>query len=107
MAQEPLTGLSASVHQRLIRVFTGFPKVEKVILYGSRAKGVHQPSSDIDLTLLGPELTLKDQFRIEEALDDLLLPVKIDCSVFDKIDNPALREHIERVGKVVYEREEA
>lgn len=103
MEQEPL-GLSPTVRDRLTRIFATFPRVEKVVLYGSRAKGTHKPSSDIDLTLFGPELTLRDQFRIEEALDDLLLPVKIDLSIFDKIDNPALKSHIERVGKVVYER---
>lgn len=105
MEQEPITGLSSSVRERLIHLFSTFPRVEKGVLYGSRAKGTHKPSSDIDLTLFGSELTLRDQFRIEEALDDLLLPVKIDLSIFDKIDNPALKSHIDRVGEVVYERD--
>ena len=88
-------------------VFAQFPEVEKVMLYGSRAKGTYRPGSDIDLILVGPALNLKTLFRIETELDDLLLPYKIDLSIFDHIDNPGLVDHIRRMGKVFYQREEA
>jgi hypothetical protein len=42
--------------------------------------------------------------RIDADLDDLLLPWVIDLSVFASITHPALRAHIERVGKVLYRR---
>jgi len=42
--------------------------------------------------------------RIENELDDLLLPWSIDLSLYNHIDNPSLREHIERVGSVFYEK---
>ncbi|MEO5353984.1 MAG: hypothetical protein H7835_12350 [Magnetococcus sp. XQGC-1] len=41
---------------------------------------------------------------IADALDDLLLPYSIDLSVFATLDHAPLREHIERVGVVFYER---
>jgi hypothetical protein len=41
---------------------------------------------------------------MENELDDLLLPWMIDLSIFNNIANLALIEHIERVGKVLYER---
>ena len=88
-------------------VFAQFSEVEKAMLYGSRAKGTYRPGSDIDLTLMGPGLNLKTLFRIETELDDLLLPYKIDLSIFDHIDNPGLVDHIRRMGKVFYQREEA
>ncbi len=106
MGKEELTGLPPHYLDRLVQVFGAFPRVETVILYGSRAKGEHKPSSDIDLTMTGPALSLQDQFRIEEQLDDLLLPVKIDLSIYEKIDNPELRGHIERVGRVIYKKEQ-
>ena len=74
------------------------------ILYGSRAKGNFKKGSDIDLTLFGAELNQQSCSTIAEALDDLLLPYTIDLSVFDQLKHPALEAHIERVGKMFYQR---
>jgi predicted nucleotidyltransferase len=71
-------------------------------LYRSRAKGSCRPGSDIDLTLKGDELSRQDLLNIELALDDLLLPYKIDLSLHQQIDNQRLIEHIAQVGKVFY-----
>jgi predicted nucleotidyltransferase len=97
-------GLSPSNIDKIRKVFADYPEVEKVIIYGSRAKGNYKPHSDIDLTLIGERLDLTTQFRIETALDDLLLPYTIDVSIFHQISNPDLIEHIGRVGKTFYER---
>ena len=72
--------------------------MRRVILYGSRAKGCARNNSDIDLTLDAPEMPFRELLAIEGRLDDLLLPWKIDLSLLHQIDNPALRDHIERVG---------
>jgi hypothetical protein len=42
--------------------------------------------------------------RIENELDDLLLPWKIDLAIRQRIDNAELLSHIERVGKTLYRR---
>jgi uncharacterized protein len=91
-------GLTADAMDALRGVFKQYTKIEKVILYGSRAKENYRPGSDIDLCLEGPMLTLKDLLAIENQLDDLLLPWKIDLSLKHQIDNPDLLKHIERVG---------
>ena len=100
-------GLKEHTIEKMNGVFAQFPEVEKVMLYGSRAKGTYRPGSDIDLILVGPALNLKTLFRIETELDDLLLPYMIGLSIFEHIDNPDLLDHIRRVGKVFYQREEA
>lgn len=97
-------GLRPSTIEKIRAVLSGHPEVERVILYGSRAKGNYRPGSDIDLTICGEAVTLSELLRIEHELDELLLPYKIDLSLFHKIDNPELMEHIERVGKVFYQR---
>lgn len=43
--------------------------------------------------------------KIENELDDLLLPYKIDLSLYDQIDNEELKEHIRRAGQVFYHRQ--
>lgn len=96
----------ATIHQ-LSELFTRHTKIEKVILYGSRAKGSFRDGSDIDLTLYGPDLTLFDLNQINLQIDDLLLPYKVDLSLYQDIENPALCSHIQRVGKLFYSRADA
>ncbi|HYX05627.1 MAG TPA: nucleotidyltransferase domain-containing protein [Bacteroidales bacterium] len=97
-------GLKNETIKAIQNVFARYPRIEKAILYGSRAKGTYRKGSDIDLTLIGKDLDLTTLFEIETALDDLLLPYKIDLSIYRKIENSDLLEHIVRVGLVFYER---
>lgn len=80
------------------------PAVEKAILYGSRAKGNHRPGSDIDLTLIGDRLDLNILGELSARLDESPIPYQVDLSLWSRIDNAKLREHIERVGVVFYQR---
>jgi len=97
-------GLKDSVVEKIQQVFMKFPDLEKVILYGSRAMGNNRTGSDIDFTLIGDELTQSKLNKIDLALDDLLLPYTFDLSVFHHIKNPEFLDHIDRVGKVFYQK---
>ena len=89
---------------QLCAVFRACPQVERVILYGSRAKGNYRVGSDIDLTVEGEGLSLAQLLAMESQIDELLLPWMVDLSLKDRIDNPALLDHIARVGLTFYER---
>jgi len=80
------------------------PKVETAIVYGSRAKGNYKPGSDIDLTLTGTDLDYSALASLAGELDESSIPYKVDLSILDRISNPSLVEHIQRVGKVFYRR---
>lgn len=97
-------GIQQSSIDQINAVLATHPAVEKVLLYGSRAKGTHEKWSDIDLTFLGETMTLSLLMKIENELDDLLLPYKIDASIFHFIENVDMIEHIHRVGVLFYER---
>lgn len=97
-------GLPEQAIQEIQGALALYPEVEKAILYGSRATDTFKPGSDIDLALVGENLTHNHLLGIMFDLDDLLLPWMIDLSIFDTIDHPGLREHIERVGQTLYER---
>jgi uncharacterized protein len=96
-------GLSDTAIEKINAVFASFPAVEKVVLYGSRAKGNYKPGSDIDLTLHGRALNMALCGDIVDKLDELLLPYMIDLSIFAELKHPELEAHIERVGVVFYE----
>ncbi|MBN1592794.1 MAG: nucleotidyltransferase domain-containing protein [Candidatus Coatesbacteria bacterium] len=97
-------GLKESTIEKIREVLSHYPQVQKAILYGSRAKGNYKNGSDIDLTLCGDELTLELQHKIDEELDDLLLPYMFDLSILSNIKDADLLDHIKRVGQVFYER---
>lgn len=95
------TGLKSSDLEKIQLIFKEHLEIDKVIIYGSRAKGNYNPYSDIDITLVG-SIDLTSQNKIENELDDLLLPYKFDVSIFNKIENPDLIEHIKRAGRIIY-----
>jgi predicted nucleotidyltransferase len=95
-------GLSPETQKKITHVLEKFQHVEKAILYGSRAKGNFKTGSDIDLTLVAPALSPDDFLKIEQDLDSMLLPYKIDLSLLNQIQNASLLDHIQRVGRVFY-----
>lgn len=99
-----INGLSDTNIQKIQNVFKQFPQIQKVILFGSRAKGNFKNGSDIDLALLGENLDSTLLAQIEIVLDDLYLPYFFDLCIFENIQNLALKEHIDRVGKIFYEK---
>lgn len=82
----------------MIALFSRYPEIETVFIFGSRAKGNFHPGSDIDLTLDETGMTLSRRLQLETDLDDLLLPYKIDLSLRREIEDPALLDHISRIG---------
>jgi len=99
-------GLDQTVINDLRRVFSKYPSIEKVILYGSRAMGTYRRGSDIDIALFGENLTNQTIFDIQEEIEALYLPYSFDISIWERIENEDLLDHIKRVGKVFYERTE-
>jgi predicted nucleotidyltransferase len=100
------SGLTQELIVRIKAVFTKYRQIKSVLIYGSRAMGNYRPSSDIDLTLIGKNIDLSLQTKIEFDLDDLMLPYKFDISIYDKIRNPEFLDHINREGKEIYIKEE-
>ncbi len=96
------SGLTAKEITDIKAVFSNYPQVEEVLMYGSRAIGNYKPASDIDITLKGRGIDLSLQTEIEFDLDDLMMPYKFDVTIYDKITNPAFIDHINRVGKRIY-----
>jgi len=78
-------------------IFSGYPKIEKVLIYGSRARGDYKNGSDIDLTIIG-DVSVEDKIYMAGLIDDLPIPYMCDLSVLEHIKNENLVEHIHQVG---------
>ena len=95
-------GLTTEDLKALNATFAKSEHIERVVLYGSRAKGNFKPFSDVDITLFGSELTQSDLSQLLVDIDDLLLPYQFDVSLFKTLKNQDLIAHIERVGIEIY-----
>ena len=80
------------------------PSVEKVILFGSRARGDERERSDIDMVVVGPKITdrewLEMWFYAEEEAPSLLF---IDLLRYETAPKH-LKDSIDKDGIAVYER---
>ncbi|MEQ9300738.1 MAG: nucleotidyltransferase domain-containing protein [Cyclobacteriaceae bacterium] len=95
-------GLSEEIIDLFSAVFLKDSKIKKALVFGSRAKGNYRKGSDIDLAIIADDFSFDDMIHLQLEIDDLDLLYKVDCIDYDKIDNPKLKEHIDRVGKTLY-----
>ena len=98
-------GLKQATIDKINSVFRMHPEIEKVVIYGSRAKGNYRPGSDIDITLFGENVTRDTLSKLDWEIDDLNTPYLFDISIYTKLNAPSLKEHIDRIGQVFYVKE--
>ena len=98
-------GLDQPDVKDIVAILKKNKKVRKIILFGSRAKNTHSNGSDIDIALKGQNLHTNDVLSLSVELDELDLPYKIDLVIYDRIEEKSLKEHIDRAGAVLFERE--
>jgi predicted nucleotidyltransferase len=97
-------GLNQRERDLLVGAFRRHPEIEEVRVFGSRAKGNHESSSDIDLALWG-NINSQLLARLVGELDELPLPYTFDLSIYNHVRNRDLKDHIDRVGSTLYRRE--
>jgi predicted nucleotidyltransferase len=88
-------GLDPDTLRKIRACFAQFPQIHKVLLYGSRAMGTQQTGSDVDISLIGQDLSRKNTLHpLSEALDERMLPFTFDVSIFTQLKKPELIQHI-------------
>ncbi|GMQ24388.1 nucleotidyltransferase domain-containing protein [Algoriphagus sp. oki45] len=94
-------GLNNKSLQILLDIFRNYPAVSEVKVYGSRAKGTYTERSDLDLVILD-EIDRKTLGEIWMEVNSSDFPLTVDLQVWKDIKNENLKEHIQRVGKMLY-----
>jgi predicted nucleotidyltransferase len=98
-----MIGLSDSELQTLRDVFARFHDIDEVILFGSRARGTHRPSSDVDLALKGKNLSIDTLAKLRYILEEETnLPYFFDVLIYDRVENEALKKQIDECGREIY-----
>ena len=98
-----LFGLSLSAVRDLREVFARTPGVERVWIFGSRARGDQREHSDIDLAVDAPGLEREGFRALLGRLDHLATLYKIDAVQWQQASAGEFRAEIERDRKVFWE----
>ncbi|WP_163151680.1 nucleotidyltransferase domain-containing protein [Anoxybacillus sp. MB8] len=93
-------GITQTVFERLMAYFRSEEEIQRVVLFGSRAKGTARYNSDIDLCI---DYTGKQKWKVIDAIDEMVGIYSFDVLFFDSLNKEIARQ-IERDGIVIYER---
>ena len=93
------TGIKCKVLQEIIQLAKK-NCVEKVILFGSRARGDFRRTSDIDIAVTGGDFA-RFALDVDEETRTLL---EYDIVNLDRDMQDELRESIEKEGRILYEK---
>ena len=93
------TGIKDLVIKEIIELAQQYG-IEKVVLFGSRARGDYHRASDIDLAVYGGDV-VRFSLDVEEKTSTLLTYDVVDMN---KNHQEGFKESIKREGKVLYEK---
>lgn len=91
-------GISEKIYRKLLSYFENNSNIEKVIIFGSRAKGTENINSDIDLCIgyIG-----KSKGTVVEEINDTIGVYSCDIVFLDSL-NENIRKQIDRDGIEIY-----
>ncbi len=81
--------------------------IEKVILFGSRARNDYKYNSDIDLAIIFTSNDNDNYIKILTKLESLNTLYKFDIIDYSKITNIKLKNEIDKDGKIIYIKKQA
>lgn len=94
-----MTHVIKDIHQKaIIAEIATNARVEKAVLFGSRATGTNTVTSDVDIALFGTRLTLTDLARLTVALEAIPMAQSVDLVLYSAIQNKELEYHIRKHG---------
>jgi len=77
-------------------------KVEKIVLFGSRARGDHSPVSDYDIAVYSQDMSPIDQARFWAEAEDISTLNKLDLLFIDGTIDEEMSKNIKQDGVIIY-----
>lgn len=95
--------LEKNIADTLKEFFNQFDFIDKVVVFGSRARHDCTPKSDIDLCIYSLEMTDIQFSKLKFEIDELPILYKLDVVHFEKV-NKELQDNVERDGKLLFKK---
>jgi predicted nucleotidyltransferase len=97
-----LFGLTERDVLTITGILNKYPSILRVHIFGSRAKGNFKTGSDIDLAIMNEGFASEELIRIKNDFSESSLPFFVDIISYPELTHLELKEHIDRVGKLFY-----
>ena len=91
------------VIDEIVKVLVSYLKPERIILFGSRAKGRGSEYADFDIAVEGVDMDIRTERTVKEILDEKMRICTVDLINLDRVDRE-FRDIVYKTGKVLYER---
>lgn len=78
-------------------------EIDKIVLFGSRARGDHSHVSDYDIAIYEDHMSALDKARLRDDIDEIETLKKIDIIFVHEKFSDELMENIKRDGVTLYE----
>ena len=95
-------GLPERTINELLEYFKMKPEIQKVVIYGSRAKGTYKNGSDIDFAIWSDK---ENSSEITAELEELPTPYMFDVVDYKMLSHENLKKSIDKDGIVFYKRD--
>lgn len=87
---------------QLEEIFIKYKEIEKVMLFGSRARQDNKYNSDVDICLFGENITHLIQAKVSMDIDEMNTPLSFDILNFNELTKKELIDNILNEGIVIY-----
>ena len=91
----------------LVQQLSELPFVERIILFGSRARGDAEARSDIDLAIQASGISILQWQQVLDLIFNAETLLGIDCVHYDQLNlSSPLKKRIDLEGKILYVRDQ-
>ena len=98
--EDMVSGLNNGLIDDILKTILKYTGVKRIILFGSRARGDFQKTSDIDIAIESDKNVLPIKDILDDEVDTLLKFDVVDLSATSE----KLKDEIEKEGIVIYEK---
>lgn len=89
----------------IIKALINLDEVERAIIFGSRAMGNYKNGSDVDIAIIGENVSHHTISNLDMKLnEEYPLPYFFDILHYNEINNKELLNHIDTMGKELYQK---
>ena len=98
-------GLSTEDLNYIVSTLQPIPQIEQAIIFGSRAQGNYKKGSDVDIAIVGEKIDFDIVANLHNKLEEQSpMPYFFDIVDYTHLQHPKLKQHIDEIGKVIYQR---
>ncbi len=98
-------GISLKSMEMILSALMDKKEIERAAIFGSRSMGNYKNGSDIDIVIYGVNITSEILNKIRTELNEILpLPYYFDIVHYETLDHNGMKDHIDKFGKIFYEK---